>query len=208
MRPDHEHSPAGRDRRQRGSAAVEDDEIGPCGGRELGSGGDVGDEGRAGHPAAAAAAADRRDPLDSRHLEVVRGGMHPRAGEREQLGNARRGRRAVRLGRAAPAHRDHDDLALAGQQPGRCAPSRSSCRRACPCRRCRARAEESRLKRRRVEAEAGADVRNARGEHPCWRSPAARAVRAPARRRDRRRVSGFELRERPGRVSGTSTGTP
>ena len=80
-----EDPPVGCDRRDRRTAAVEDDDLGTVLLGEAGPLEHVRDEGPAGEPAAGAAAADRRHARDGGDLEMVGGGVATRAREREQL---------------------------------------------------------------------------------------------------------------------------
>ena len=82
---DDEHTCPGSDRRQRGTAAVEDDEVWAEARRERRSVVHVRDRDRAGQAATRAAASDRRHTSDGSRLEVIRGGMTPASREGEQV---------------------------------------------------------------------------------------------------------------------------
>ena len=84
---DDEHAAVDLDRRDRGAARVEDDDVRPARGGEPRALEHVRDEHLAGEPAARAAAADRRHAVDRGGLEVV-GGRVP-----ARRARARRGRR-------------------------------------------------------------------------------------------------------------------
>ena len=106
-----------RDRRDRGAAAVEDDDVGLERGGEPRALEDVRRERRTRHAAARAAAADRRHARERCGLEMV--GRRVAAGtrERDEIGDGRRRLDQLRLGRAAPSHRDDDDAPVAREQP-------------------------------------------------------------------------------------------
>ena len=150
----------------------------------------------AGEAAAAAAAADGRHAGEGGRLEVVGGGVAARVGELEQRLDRRRDLRDLRLGRAASAHRDDHDAALAREQRGGVRRDRrladalagADDRRSRAAGTARAPADRSGSRRRRT----GTPATRA----PCWRPETARPGRGPARPRDRRRPRAGARRER------------
>ena len=142
--------------------------------------------GRAGEPAAAAAAADVGTPASAAVSRWSDAAWRP-ARERSSRSSTVGARlHHLRLGRPAAAHRDDDDVAVAARSRATC-PVTPSCRRACRCRSPRATGTANGSNARRLEAEVGADVRQPGREHAAREREAARAGRAPARRRGRRR---------------------
>ena len=69
-------------------------------------------------PPPAAAAADRRHAGERGDLEVVGGGVPPRARELDEVGDASAALDHLRLGGPAAAHRDDDDVTVAREQRG------------------------------------------------------------------------------------------
>ena len=168
--PSDEDPRVGRDRRHRGAAAVEDDEIGLERGGELRAFEDVVGERRA-RQARRPRGGSR--PSARRRAPPSRDGRTPRGARRAR---ARRARRRVggvstqlRLGRPAAPHRDDDDATVAREQRGRRARSPPSCRRACPCRSPRA------TERRHGSNDGGSKRKSA----PTYGSPSASAPRRP-----------------------------
>ena len=115
---DEQDAPVDRDRRYRRAARVEEDDVRLALGREAGACDDVRDEHLAREPAARTAAADRRHAGDGRDLEVVRGGVPAGARELDEVVDGRPVLDHLGLGRAAAAHRDHDDVVLLREQRG------------------------------------------------------------------------------------------
>ena len=111
MGPDDEDAAIGRDRRDRGAAAVEHDQVGAKLLGAAGAGEDVREADRAREPTAAAAAPDGGKACQRRGLEVIRRGVPPRARQLEQVGGTRLHLHELRLRRPAAAHRDDDDAA-------------------------------------------------------------------------------------------------
>ena len=105
------------DRRDRGTAAVEDDDVGAALGGERRARRDVRDEDRAGEAAARAPAADRRHAGERGDLEVVGRRVPPGARALDELVERRRRLDDLGLGRAAAAHRDDDDAPVAREEP-------------------------------------------------------------------------------------------
>ena len=124
----------GRDRRDRRSAAVEDDDVGLERRGEPSALEDVRGERRAGHAASRATAADRRHSSERRGLEMSR---TPRAVPSARARRDRRASAASRSARAPPARRAPSrrrrpcGRARAAARRGR---RRPSSRRACRCR--------------------------------------------------------------------------
>ena len=162
------------DRGDRGSAAVEDDDVGPALGRECRAGRNVRDEDRAGQPAPGPATADRRHAGERRDLEVVGRGMATRARELDELVERRRRLDDLRVSRAAATHRHHDDAAVAREEP-----CEMRCHGRLPHALARAdhrdRGQLERLELRRVEPEVRADVGQSLGQR--LRGPAEAAGR-------------------------------
>ncbi len=124
----HDKYPAGDgDRRQRGAAAVEDDQVRVQAGGHARPLMHVRDRDRTGEPAAAAATADRLDTCERRGLEVVGRRMASGTRQLDERVHRRRHVHDFRLGRPSPPHRDDDDVPIGRQQardvPGhRCLP--------------------------------------------------------------------------------------
>ena len=169
-----ENARRGRDRRNRSTAAVEDDDVGLERRGQASAFEDVRRERRAGHPASGPAATDRRNPSERSSLEMIRCSVSSRARERDEIVECRRRCDQLRLRRSATTHRNDDDLAVAGKQPrnvagdGRLPDALAGSDH-------RDRRKLERVERRRVEAEIGADIRNAeREEARCEREPKLR----------------------------------
>ena len=103
VRADDEDPAVGGDRRDRGAAPVEHDQVGLELLREPHAREHVRDPDRAREAAAAAPAADRRQAGERRRLEVVGRGVAPGAGELEQVGHGRPDLDDLGLGRARRA---------------------------------------------------------------------------------------------------------
>ncbi len=116
---DHEHAPVDRDRRDRRAARVEDDDVGrPLGGEPCALD-HVRDEDLAREAAAGATAADRRHA--GRRAAISRWSEAAWRPVRESATRSSTvGRRSISSGVARPAaaHRDDDDVAVAGEQRG------------------------------------------------------------------------------------------
>ena len=169
-----EDADAAGDRRDRGSAAVEDDDVGAELRGQPGALEHRRRERRPCEPAAAATAPDRRHAREHRDLQVVRGGVATGARQRQEVVERRRSLDHLGLGRAPAAHRDDDDLPVASEQRGEVA-RHSGLADALARSDHRQRRQCERLERRRLEAEVGADVGDAGGQRPrCEREPLRR----------------------------------
>ena len=188
-----------RDRRDRGAAAVEDDDVGLERGGEPRALEHVRRERRTRHAAARAAAADRRDARERCGLEMIGRRMAARTRERDQIGDGRRSLDQLRLRRAAPPHRDDDDAPVAREQP-RDVPGHRGLADALAGADHGERRQLERVERRRVETEVGADVRQAEREE-------ARREREPQLRRQHRLVGQVDDDLAPSPGSST-IGTP
>ena len=178
---DDEHARVDRDRRDRGPARVEDDDVRRALGRQPRALRRRSRRTPAGEPAARTAAADRRDAADGRDLEVVGGRVPAGARELDKVVDRRPLLDHLGLGRAAAAHRDHDHVVVAREQRARC-PRRRSSPRACRPRSRRSRA--ARTPRRR--AGRSGSRRRCTATRPRARarpSGSGRPARAPARRK-------------------------
>ena len=103
------------DRRQRGAAAVEHEQLRVELRGELRALENVRGERSAREPSARAATADRRNTRERRRLEMVGCGVPAGAGEREQVVERRRHLDQLRLRRPTAAHGHDDDAAVAGE---------------------------------------------------------------------------------------------
>src|SRR5262245_37859512 len=161
--------PVGGDRRQRGTASVEHDELGVELDRSPRSLRDVGHGDVARQPTPATSATDGRHPDERRGLEVVGGGVPPGSRQLDESLDGGRNAHDLGLRGATPSHRNDDQAAFLCEQTrhvtrhGRLADPL-----ACP--HDRDRGEWERLERRWVEAKVGAHVRHAPGEHAACES--------------------------------------
>ena len=168
------------DRRYRGSAAVEDDDVRLERGGDAGSFEHVGGERRTRHASARPAATDRRSSGERGELQVIGRRVPPGAGQCQQVVEGRRSGDELRLRRSSPPHRDDDDLTVAREQPREMSGDRGlpdpltgpdhGDRR-----------QVERMERRWIEPEVGSDVRHPQGEE-------ARREREPGLRVEHRLV--------------------
>ena len=197
---DHENPAVDVDGRDRGTAAVEDHDIGAALCCERGAGCDVRDEDRAGQAAARAPAADRRHTCERSDLEVIGGSMEPGARplRRAPRSTAAPRRPRARAGRRGPSQpRRHSGPARGAARDGW---SRRSSPRAFPCRSRRSTA--GRMPRRTAARNESRPRRRAvPGPAPSTPSAAVRPGRARARRKDRSRSPHPQSRRRAGRRS-------